>query len=410
MHVRYLWIDSLCILQDSDSDWESEATTMRDVYENAFFTIAATGAATFDDGLYFDRDVDLAKAVTIPISWEGLHSGIYTICHRELSGKNIRDAPLNQRAWAVQERLLSWRILHFGCEQIAWECQTLHACETFPGIQPSKCGNFHDVNLHYCLQYDAADLVRMTWPSIAEAYAKCHLTKETDRCIAISGIAEEIQLATTDLYFAGLWESSFVQQLCWIVHHRINEEERRTRIRPLKYRAPSWSWLSIDSNIDFFMEEKIFARETLFDILKVEIENAGLTKFGPIKDGFLVGRGVLKPAVWGGPTDDLTGCLLINDTYVENGTFWGESNSSQVTMDLGHLEGCENVWCLPLLKGDLPKHPSIIKIYVVGLILMPTGRAEKEYKRIGGFQFINELAEYVIEEWTDATHQVVTIV
>ena len=383
---------------------------MRDVYEHAFFTIAATGAATFDDGLYFDRDVDLAKAVTIPMSWKGIPSGIYTICHRQLSEKNIRDAPLNQRAWVVQERLLSWRILHFGCEQIAWECQTLHACETFPEIQPLKCGNFHDVNLHFCLQHNVADLVRTIWPPIAEAYAKCHLTNETDRCIAISGIAEEIQLATTDLYLAGLWESSFVEQLCWIVNHAQNEEERRTRIRPLRYRAPSWSWLSIDSNIEFYVEKKVFARGILFDILRVEIDNAGLNQFGPIKGGVLVGRGVLKPAMWGSPTDDLTGCLLINDTYVEHGMFLGESNSSRVTMDLGHLEGCENVWCLPLLKGDLPKHPTIIKVYVVGLILMSSGQAEKEYKRIGGFEFTNELAEYFLEEWTDSTHQVVTIV
>ena len=382
---------------------------MKDVYKHAFFTIAAAGAATSEDGLYFDRDVDLAKAVTVPISWKGIQSSIYTICHRELSEKNISDAPLNQRAWAVQERLLSWRSLHFGREQIAWECQTLHACETFPEIQPSKCGNSRDVDLHFRLRYDVVDFVKMTWPLIAEAYAKCHLTKETDKCMAISGIAEEVQLATTDLYFAGLWDSCFVEQLCWVIAHHSNETQRRTRIQPLIYRAPSWSWLSIDSNIDFFSEDTddMSAPETLFNVLRVEIENTGLNKFGPIKGGSLVGRGMLIPGMWKNLTDDRTGRLLTGGRYAEYAMFWGHLNSSQVTLDLGLQEGNERVWCLPLLTGTHTFH-RFNKISVVGLILVPTNQADQEYKRIGGFQFINELAEHFLKEWTDATHQVIT--
>ena len=411
VHVRYLWIDSLCIVQDSDTDWEFEATTMKDVYKHAFFTIAATGAATSDGGLYFDRDVDLAKAVTVPISWKGIPSGMYTICHRELSGTNIIDAPLNKRAWVVQERLLSWRILHFGREQIAWECQTLHACETFPKIQPPICRDSHEVHLHCRLQYGAVDLVRMTWPLIAEAYAKCHLTKETDRCIAISGIAEEIQLATTDQYFAGLWESSFVEQLCWIVDHLHNERQRRTRIRPLMYRAPSWSWLSVDSNIEFFSEDidTMSAPETLFNVLRVEIENTGLNKFGSIKGGFLVGRGMLRPGMWTSLTKDRTSRLLTDGQYVDHANFWGHLGSSQVTLDLSHQEGNESFWCLPLFTGTHTSH-KIKKISVVGLILVPTDQADQEYRRIGGFQFINELAEHFLKKWTNASHQVITIV
>ena len=406
VHVRYLWIDSLCIIQDSNTDWEFEATTMKDVYRHAFFTIAATGAETFDHGLYFNRDVDLARAVTLAISWQGLPSGIYTICEAELTLENIIHAPLNQRAWVVQERLLSLRTLHFGREQIAWECQTLRACETFPGEQPRACRDFFDVDLRFRLQYDVMNLVRKTWPLIAETYAGCHLTKETDKCIAISGIAEEIQLATTDVYFAGLWESSFVEQLCWIVHHSRNEEEGRTRIRPLMYRAPSWSWLSIDSNVDF--HEILPNLDILFDVLRVEIENTGPTKFGPIKGGFLIGRGVLKPAMWTSLTDDLTSRLLIDDQCIENGSFWSHCNSSQVTMDLGHQESCENVWCLPILKDASP----IIykKVSVIGLILVPTGRVENEYERVGGFEFRNEIAEILLAGCSDATHQVITIV
>ena len=242
---------------------------------------------------------------------------------------------------------------------------------------------------------------------IAEIYAGCRLTKETDKCMAISGIAEEIQLATRDLYFAGLWGSSFVEQLCWIVHHLDNERQRRTRIRPLMYRAPSWSWLSIDSNVDF--HGTMSTLDILFDVLRVELENTVLTKFGSIKGRFLIGRGVLKPAMWSNLTDDLTGRLLVDGRHVGHGEFWAHLGSSQVTMDLDHEEGLKSVWCLPLLTGTHTYH-RLKKRSVVGLILVPTGQAEEEYKQIGEFQFRDELAEYFLREWTDATHQVITIV
>ena len=404
LHVRYLWIDSLCIMQDSYTDWEFEASTMKDVYRHAFLTIAATGAETSDDGLYFNRDIDLVRAVDLVVSWQGIPSGIRTFFDSESSSKNILHGPLNQRAWVVQEHQLSLRTLHFGREKIAWECQTLRACETFPGEQPEESGNPYDVNLLSSLRYCPMNVIRNIWPLIAEIYARCGLTKETDKCMAISGIAQEIQLATGDLYFAGLWRSSFVEHLCWIVHHLSNETQRRTRIRPLMYRAPSWSWLSIDSNIQYY-RSFMAAGEKLFDILRVEIGNTGPNKFGSIKGGYFIGRGVLKPAMWGNRRDDLTGRLWIDDQYVEHGSFWNHLVSSQVTMDLGHQERYHSVCCLPLFKDVFSKC-----FNVRGLILVPTHRAEKEYKRIGGFHFKNELAENFLKEWTEATHQVITII
>ena len=410
VHVRYLWIDSLCIIQDSDTDWKCEAAAMKDVYKHATLTIAATGAETSNDGLYFHRDADLAKAVTVVISWWGLPIGTWTVCLRQLSEKNIVEGPLNQRGWVVQERLLSRRTLHFGREQIAWDCYTLQACETFPGRQPKLSASVLNTDFWSRSQRNPMDLVRSDWPDIAETYAGCRLTKETDKCMAISGIAEEIQLATGDLYFAGLWESSFAIHLCWIVHHLKNETQRRTRVEPPLYRAPSWSWLSIDSNVDFFSvtNHAMSAPEILFDVLRVEIENAGLNKFGPIKGGFLVGRGMLKPGMWTDLTDDRTSRLLIDGQYVKHGSFWGHFSKSQVTLDEGHQKGNESVWCLPLLRGT--NTPMFIKISVVGLILVPTDQASQEYKRIGGFHFTNELAEQVLNEWIDATHQIITIV
>ncbi|EUC31439.1 hypothetical protein COCCADRAFT_6686 [Bipolaris zeicola 26-R-13] len=51
MGIRFLWIDALCIIQGNEADWMEAATTMANMYENAFFTIAATGADNSDEGL-----------------------------------------------------------------------------------------------------------------------------------------------------------------------------------------------------------------------------------------------------------------------------------------------------------------------------------------------------------------------
>lgn len=117
---------------------------------------------------------------------------------------------------------------------------------------------------------------------------------------------------------------------------------------------------------------------------------------------------MLKPGIWTDLTDDRTSRLLIDGRYVKHAGFWGHLSLSQVTLDEGHQEGNKSVWCLPLLTGTHTH--TFKKISVVGLILVPTDQADQEYKRIGGFQFTNELAEHFLKEWTDATHQVITIV
>ena len=145
LNIQYLWIDCLCIIQDSYLDWEQEASHMKDVYRNAFLTIAAAGAASSSTGCFFDRDIDLVKAITVSVSWLGVSEGKYFICDGLIWQDNIVNAPLNQRAWVVQERLLSPRILHFGRDQIAWECRELEACETFPIGLPAMLGIFGDI-------------------------------------------------------------------------------------------------------------------------------------------------------------------------------------------------------------------------------------------------------------------------
>ena len=59
--LRYLWIDSLCIVQDSTVDWQTEAANMGDIFKFSFCTIAASSASSNSEGCFFDRGPSYAK-------------------------------------------------------------------------------------------------------------------------------------------------------------------------------------------------------------------------------------------------------------------------------------------------------------------------------------------------------------
>ncbi|EFQ32426.1 heterokaryon incompatibility protein [Colletotrichum graminicola] len=103
--LSYIWIDSLCIVQDDKEDWKNEAQRMAIIYDNATCTIAA------NDGL--DSDSGLA------VHGSGLKS------------TNILDS----RAWVCQERMVSPRSLIFTGGSVLWECRECDASVTSPGLE-----------------------------------------------------------------------------------------------------------------------------------------------------------------------------------------------------------------------------------------------------------------------------------
>lgn len=115
-NVQYIWIDSLCIIQDSASDWAREAISMFDVYQNSMCNIGASAASSSDGGLFRARDVELIRFPRI-INDKGAHMVTWT----RFWGESVNSAPLYKRRWVVQERWLCPRMLHFDAEQIFWE-------------------------------------------------------------------------------------------------------------------------------------------------------------------------------------------------------------------------------------------------------------------------------------------------
>jgi hypothetical protein len=128
--IRYLWIDSLCIIQGNQKDWKSEAKRMQDVYAGAYCTIAATSAVDSNAG-FLERTVRS----------EYLHiqdtSGrrFYVCTEVDDFDNDVENAPLNKRAWVLQERVLSRRTIHFSANQVYFECGDGVCCESFTTLQ-----------------------------------------------------------------------------------------------------------------------------------------------------------------------------------------------------------------------------------------------------------------------------------
>ncbi|EDN99560.1 hypothetical protein SS1G_02414 [Sclerotinia sclerotiorum 1980 UF-70] len=120
---------------------------------------------------------------------------------------SITNAPVSKRAWIVQERFLSPRILYFVEGELFWECAELCASESCPFGIP----NFEETS-RSCSPLDNALRI---WYNSVEIYTKANLTKASDKLVAISAIARELKPSMKSRYFAGLWRDNLVPQLAW---------------------------------------------------------------------------------------------------------------------------------------------------------------------------------------------------
>ncbi|ORX96558.1 heterokaryon incompatibility protein-domain-containing protein, partial [Clohesyomyces aquaticus] len=241
--IRYLWIDSLCIIQDSSEDWQAEALQMDKVYRNCICNIAATASSDYGNGLFQERNPFWSTPKKIRIQYSG-HDGVYSASPTHLWGKWISNASLNRRGWVFQERLLSPRTLHYST-QLFWECPTLQACETFPGGMPCShdkyrdlTGDYHDIRFKDWQQRGETE----TWVRLVRQYTQCTITRPEDRIIAIAGIAKSLQpLLDDDDYLAGLWKRDLPWNLGWSLTNYVSDINSTNNVA-----GPSWSWASLD--------------------------------------------------------------------------------------------------------------------------------------------------------------------
>lgn len=303
--IRYLWIDSLCIVQDSPEDWQKEVRTMDIVYENAVCSIAATNSRDSHGSLFYDRVPLLVSQSSVLSSWNGQKPTYYKVTVDRVFDEEINLSPLNSRAWVVQERLLSPRILHFGPRQLFWECHELLACESSPDGLSGFCGGSNWLRK----THDPTDdlIVSPTgdqsavspyepyqqWLAALEIYTRGGLTKEKDKLFAISALAKRTREIVKDDYLAGLWRQCLEYDIIWwVLDTRPDGQQPSTRAKT--YRAPSWSWASIDIGVQIE-----FDRGQATTLL-LQVLDAGTTPVtdddtGEILDGFLSVQSAIQP-------------------------------------------------------------------------------------------------------------------
>lgn len=249
---QYVWIDSLCIMQGEDGDWESESLLMDKVYMNADMCLAAS-AASHAFGGFLDKKRNLADFQPISIDAVGASSpptGLFAYPHNTTTASRLweqlaEESPLNHRGWVLQERVLSPRTVHFTSEQLCWECEELQALELIPNVELSgRSSKDSELGQDKGPAVTAQDYdTYQKWRRIVQKYTECDpLTKDNDKLVAISGLANFFSQRLGN-YYAGLWEDMLPFDLLWDLG-----STGQIR-RPEAYRAPTWSWASLDGKI-----------------------------------------------------------------------------------------------------------------------------------------------------------------
>ena len=426
--LSYIWVDSLCIIQDSVQDWLHESARMDGIYQNADLNIAATGFAGGEMGLFAERNEGATLPVPITVAEDilvngraVLRKGDYFITR--LSGPNewsheVDESPLNRRAWVVQERMLSRKTIHFGTRQLYWECFEFEASEVYPCGFP-RAMVVHNVKLRvpwlerlqwnddyddwgHERPYMDTESALAYWQVVVEAYSLGQLTFASDKMIALSGLASIMTEFLHGRYLAGIWEQNLLHQLVWYVRGpgaSVGDTPRT------EYRCPSWSWMSVDApihlrgNYPLFDDAKLASGTRVIDA-QVQLENDA-NSFGRLQSGYLQLQGALRafrsvrPAWRSG---------------VEWTGEWADSNTVTVSPDyrynLGPLEDlapCKTcreaedpdltvLFFLPVRKEKYMDESSVLS----GLVLVPTSRDDGhkrdgrrpagEFERIGLFE------------------------
>ena len=297
--IRYLWIDALCIVQDSPQDWEAECARMGRVYCDSIITIAAVDADNSKTGFLNHRASSPLNVPSIPLSppTSSSHDFLISVIPRDPGAHLDHHSPLSVRAWCLQEKILSSRVLYFGTDQTYFNCNTLTHLEAYGAAPPSQT-LYHSLNFGKSSLAD--DIQRLkdkrtnfkriaVWHRIVNEYATRALTNKKDKLPALSALAADIAKITGDRYLAGLWFEDLNENLIWVVENPTLDTYATSS---MPYTAPSWSWASFHGPLEFKGAAPAAAR-----ILKAEVTLAGLDPFGRVSGGTLVVCGRCKPAV-----------------------------------------------------------------------------------------------------------------
>jgi hypothetical protein len=422
---RYLWIDSLCIVQGDAEDWALEASRMASVYGNALVTLSALSSidskqgcrisnpqATTHDRRFFDFDSGPHRVRIFERGIREWHEeyGDDTYRHGRY-GKN----PLRTRAWTLQERELSTRNMHFSENLVLWECKTLKASSEIPWDNQKPMDDFQPWPMRaYVDESSSSDgslIVRDKWYELMEDYMARNLTNGQDKLPALSGLAQSFQRKIpSSQYLAGLWADHLPRALLW----RLGLPNTATNAhRSIPWRAPSWSFPSVDGNMSY-ESQRLYSsggprpegtpddyRPMGLHILDCKIQFTSPDVYGAMSKAELLLHGkIAQLSVRKQRTKDCGDVHTSADPWETLETTHG-STAGAIYFDVrDDCIGCTQIWCLPVCSD--PSDSVVVNPYttfsaeagdqkvatVMGLTLRKANDLSDTFHRVGMFRWM----------------------
>ncbi|KAG6353578.1 hypothetical protein INS49_005540 [Diaporthe citri] len=297
--LEYIWIDSMCIIQDDEADWQVESMQMATVYTHAHVTLCAALSLDTHTGVFSSRDAENLSHI-LTIRFRGEKYPLHAFHVPQESGRieprlladiwrgsleRSLEYPTFNRAWTFQERLASRRVLLFGKEELIMECAS--GCVFEESLYRLHAPQLSDKTLKEAYA-GAMSSPQKTWWEIIYTYSNLKLTVPTDRLPAIAAVAQRLALQNpTDEYLCGLWRRTFLSDLLW--ERVLNTLDKgdppvvsiSANWGAESYVAPSWSWASFRSkarNITNIVEP-------LSNVLNIHLEYRDNSSFGRVSGG-----------------------------------------------------------------------------------------------------------------------------
>lgn len=305
---QYLWIDSQCIIQDDPQDVAREISMMAQVYEHAALTIVGSQANSAESGFLRQRKVPRTLGPKVSLPFQGHHGETGHVMllgvvdgdpFFEKRKLDLSIDPLRFRAWALQERCLSTRMLSFGTRQTRWGCRKFNSESLYqddfvgPWLSQDRLfDSFLDLTQRGLEDWRNPEAALQYWYWIVKRYTECQLTVPTDKLPAISAIAQKFS-KILGKYLAGLWEHEVCAQLC-IWEHDVPYKQKLIP-RTKDYCAPSWSWASLDQPYNINTVEYGHKLELVDCGTELAFAEA---PFGRVLSGFIKLKGRFREALW----------------------------------------------------------------------------------------------------------------
>ncbi|KAK1758938.1 heterokaryon incompatibility protein-domain-containing protein [Echria macrotheca] len=287
MGIQYLWIDSLCIVQDDKEDWDKESDSMHQIYSKSYLTIGAALGKDSRHGLFPDVD-DIARDG--PVN-----------CIRDVLTTNDSPAPLTNRAWVFQERLLSQRVLYFCGQEVVMECSNDTRCQCsdidthLARLREPPTGRW-DLAPKIPFHVSAKSLA--LWDELLHCYCRRKITRLSDRVTALTGIAGTFgSTGAYGQYYAGLWACWFVHMLLWYID--IPPEGENDDLLPQPYSvddppvSPSWSWAKVRGSWLYARPRTTVFQRAIAELKAGELHLTKKSEYGRVEKGVATIKGGL---------------------------------------------------------------------------------------------------------------------